>query len=114
MPAGLPEAGAFHLAFDDDGFFFRLMAGVAGLRNRLLATPYGDQAQFFTARLFRELGGYPDLPLMEEVAIMHPRGVIGRIAACSRPRATRCCVCCTGWLLRPRSGPGTTHGGCVR
>lgn len=78
MPAGLPEAGAFHLAFDDEGLFFRLMAVVAGLRNRLLATPYGDQAQFFTARLFRELGGYPDLPLMEDVAIMHRVGRSGR------------------------------------
>lgn len=78
IPAGLPEAGAFDLAFDDDGLFFRVMAGVAGLRNRLLGTPYGDQAQFFTARLFIELGGYPDLPLMEDVAIMHRVGRTGR------------------------------------
>lgn len=75
---GLSEAGAFTLAFADGGLVLKLFALGGGLRNRLTRTPYGDQAQFFTARLFRELGGYPDIPLMEDVAIMHALKRTGR------------------------------------
>lgn len=64
------EAGAFALGFDDPHPLLRLFALLATWRNRLAGTPYGDQAQFFRAETFRELGGYPPLPIMEDVAIM--------------------------------------------
>ncbi|MDR3042783.1 MAG: glycosyltransferase family 2 protein [Desulfovibrio sp.] len=66
----VPGAGAFSLAIDAPGAWFRLVEALANLRNRLTRTPYGDQAQFFRAGLFRAMGGYPDLPLMEDVEIM--------------------------------------------
>ncbi|WP_353118086.1 glycosyltransferase family 2 protein [Nitratidesulfovibrio sp.] len=66
----VPGAGAFSLAIDAPGAWFRLVEALANLRNRLTRTPYGDQAQFFRAGLFRAMGGYPDQPLMEDVEIM--------------------------------------------
>lgn len=78
VTTGLPEAGAFTLAFFDGGVVLKLFALGGGLRNALTRTPYGDQAQFFTARLFCELGGYPGIPLMEDVAIMHALKRSGR------------------------------------
>uniref|UniRef100_B8DKW7 Glycosyl transferase, group 2 family protein n=1 Tax=Nitratidesulfovibrio vulgaris (strain DSM 19637 / Miyazaki F) TaxID=883 RepID=B8DKW7_NITV9 len=66
----IPAAGAFTLAIDAPGAWFRVVEALANLRNRLTRTPYGDQAQFFRAGVFRAIGGYPDLPLMEDVEIM--------------------------------------------
>nr|WP_223290273.1 glycosyltransferase family 2 protein [Nitratidesulfovibrio sp. SRB-5] len=67
---GIPAAGAFTLAIDAPGAWFRVVETLANLRNRLTRTPYGDQAQFFRAGLFRAMGGYTDMPLMEDVEIM--------------------------------------------
>nr|WP_230404654.1 glycosyltransferase family 2 protein [Nitratidesulfovibrio sp. HK-II] len=64
------RAGAFTLSIDAPGAWFRVVEALANLRNRLTRTPYGDQAQFFRAELFRAMGGYPDQPLMEDVEIM--------------------------------------------
>lgn len=66
----IPRAGAFALSIDASGVWFRVVEALANLRNRLTRTPYGDQAQFFQAGLFRAMGGYPDQPLMEDVEIM--------------------------------------------
>lgn len=64
------RAGAFRLGLDAPGVWFRLIERLACWRNRLVRTPYGDQAHFFEARLFRSMGGYPDQPLMEDVEMM--------------------------------------------
>lgn len=62
--------GAFGLRFDSERPILRVFSRLADWRNRLTRTPYGDQAQFFRSDVFRGLGGYPELPLMEDVAIM--------------------------------------------
>jgi len=48
----------------------RLVAAGANLRSRLFGLPYGDQAFFFRRDLFDALGGFPELPIMEDVALM--------------------------------------------
>lgn len=64
------RAGAFRLGLAAPGLWFRLVERLACWRNRLVRTPYGDQAQFFDAALFMAVGGYPDQPLMEDVEVM--------------------------------------------
>lgn len=64
------EAGAFGLSMDTASPLLRFLVRAADFRNRLFRTPYGDQAQFFRADTFREIGGYADIPLMEDVEIM--------------------------------------------
>lgn len=61
-------AGWFRLAFDDGGVPARLVSGWANFRSRL-GLPYGDQGLLLPVALYREVGGYPDQPLMEDVAI---------------------------------------------
>jgi hypothetical protein len=39
------------------------------LRSRLSKIATGDQGLYFRRSLFQELGGYPDIPIMEDVAI---------------------------------------------
>ncbi len=67
--AASKKAGYFRLAFDTGGFAPRLVANWANLRSRLLGLPYGDQGLLITCRLYRSVGGYPAIPLMEDVAL---------------------------------------------
>jgi rSAM/selenodomain-associated transferase 2 len=67
-PAG--KAGAFDLAIASERKIFRLIETMANLRSHLTKIPYGDQALFFSAGYFRALGGFADVPLMEDVEIM--------------------------------------------
>jgi len=43
---------------------------MANFRSHLTKIPYGDQALFFTAGYFRALGGFADVPVMEDMEIM--------------------------------------------
>ncbi|HEX7504253.1 MAG TPA: TIGR04283 family arsenosugar biosynthesis glycosyltransferase [Syntrophales bacterium] len=63
-------AGAFDLRYGSRRPSIRLIAGMACIRSRLTRIPYGDQAQFFRRDCFEILGGFSDIPLMEDVEIM--------------------------------------------
>ncbi len=65
--------GAFNLAIGSRKWIYRLIAVLASWRSRLTRIPYGDQAIFIRRHTFRQLGGYPEIPLMEDVALM--RGI---------------------------------------
>ncbi len=67
---GTPKAGAFSLAIDSSKPFYRLVERMANARTRLLAMPFGDQALFFHREYFNLLGGFAEIPLMEDVEIM--------------------------------------------
>lgn len=64
------KAGAFDLAIASKRKVFRLIETTANVRSHLTGIPYGDQALFFDAGYFRELGGFADVPIMEDVEIM--------------------------------------------
>ncbi|MFO1114706.1 MAG: TIGR04283 family arsenosugar biosynthesis glycosyltransferase [Beijerinckiaceae bacterium] len=46
-----------------------LVAALMNLRSRLTGVATGDQAIFVDAAAFRRVGGYPDLALMEDIAL---------------------------------------------
>lgn len=69
-------AGWFRLAFDHGGVAATLVAGWANLRSRL-GLPYGDQGLLIHRDLYAAVGGYPDQPLMEDVALA--RALRGRL-----------------------------------
>jgi rSAM/selenodomain-associated transferase 2 len=58
--------GAFSFAIDGDGRGFRLIEFFANLRSRFLRLPYGDQAFFMSAAMFDRVGGYAEIPLLED------------------------------------------------
>ncbi len=63
-------AGAFDLAIDSDRPAFRLIEKAASFRSRITRIPYGDQTIFIRDRDFRSLGGFNDIPVMEDVEFM--------------------------------------------
>lgn len=60
--------GRFDVAFDA-GFALRLIAFAMNLRSRLTGIATGDQAIFVRREVFASLGGYPELPLMEDIVL---------------------------------------------
>lgn len=63
------KAGYFRLRFRAGGLAPRLVAGGANLRSRLLGLPWGDQGLLVSRRVLASVGGVPELPLMEDVAL---------------------------------------------
>ena len=92
------QAGWCRLAFDHPGIAARLVAGWANLRSGF-GLPYGDQALLIHRDLYQAVGGYPDQPLMEDVALA--RALRGRmvgldaVAVTSAVKYRR-----QGWLRR--------------
>ena len=62
--------GALRQKIEADGAAYRLLEWGNNLRVRLLGMPYGDQAIFVRRSTFENLGGFPDVPLMEDVLLM--------------------------------------------
>jgi rSAM/selenodomain-associated transferase 2 len=62
--------GAFDLGILSDRPVFRLIEKAASLRSRITRVPYGDQAIFIRKDFFDEIGGFKDIPLMEDVELM--------------------------------------------
>jgi rSAM/selenodomain-associated transferase 2 len=62
------EAAWFRLSFAGGGVRAGFVAAWANLRSRL-GLPYGDQGLLIRRSLYERVGGYPDQPLMEDVAI---------------------------------------------
>lgn len=63
------KAGCFRLAFATSHPMGRVVAGWANLRTRLFALPYGDQGLLVRRDVYDAAGGYPEIPLMEDVAL---------------------------------------------
>ena len=72
-------AGAFRFGTDDVSRSMRLIAVGANLRSRYLQLPYGDQALFVRKDVFREIGGYPEIPFMEDFVMVRRLSRLGRI-----------------------------------
>lgn len=82
------SGGAFELKLDGAGPGLRLVERMANLRSRRLGMPYGDQAIFLRAEAFRELGGFRDLPIMEDVEFVRRLNRRGRLHLVPAPVAT--------------------------
>lgn len=77
LSGGRDHAGYFRLRFRASGLAPRLVARGGNLRARLLGLPYGDQGLLISRTLYDAVGGYPDLPLMEDVTLA--RALKGRL-----------------------------------
>ena len=63
------RAAYFRFALDDEALAARRLERMVAWRCRLLALPYGDQGLLLSRDFYYELGGFPPLPLMEDVAL---------------------------------------------
>ena len=61
--------GWFDIKLSKPQLAFRVVATMMNLRARLTSVSTGDQALFVERGLFQEVGGFPQLALMEDIAI---------------------------------------------
>jgi len=73
-------AGAFELNIDAPQLSLRLVETLVNIRSRLFSLPYGDQAIFLKASVFQALGGFPELPIMEDFVFVRGLNKQGKIA----------------------------------
>jgi rSAM/selenodomain-associated transferase 2 len=74
-------AGCYRFALDSISPFARLIELGVRLRVALFALPYGDQGLFVRRERFEAVGGFTDLPIMEDVDFvrrMHREGALFR------------------------------------
>ncbi len=62
--------GAFDLQIDSSNPVYTAIARVSSIRSRITRIPYGDQALFLRSDYFRAMGGFSEIPLMEDVDLM--------------------------------------------
>jgi rSAM/selenodomain-associated transferase 2 len=61
------QAGGFFHSFSGNDWRLKLISLLDNLRCRWSRIIYGDQAMFVRRDLFRRLGGFPDVPILEDV-----------------------------------------------
>ncbi|MCC5602707.1 TIGR04283 family arsenosugar biosynthesis glycosyltransferase [Nostoc favosum] len=81
-------AGAFNLRIDASLLSLRWVELGVNLRSHFYQMPYGDQAIFLTKAVFQQIGGFPELPIMEDFELMRRLKRIGRIVIIPTPVVT--------------------------
>ena len=87
------EWGWFDVRLHGDRFAFRVIEWLMTVRARLTRVCTGDQALFVRHNLFEAVGRFPELPLMEDVALSKTL----RRAARARPIAKRVTTSSRRW-----------------
>jgi hypothetical protein len=72
--------GAFRFKTDLDGPFLRGIEWTTYFRSRYLRLPYGDQALFVRKHHFLATGGFPEMPIAEDLFFVRLMSKQGRIA----------------------------------
>jgi rSAM/selenodomain-associated transferase 2/rSAM/selenodomain-associated transferase 1 len=79
LPDGV-AAGAFQFKTDWNHPSMRLIEKTVRIRSTLLQMPYGDQALFMPKTAFDNAGGFPHVPIAEDLFLVRRLGRRGRIA----------------------------------
>jgi len=80
--------GWFRFALDDSAWQARMIERLTAWRVRWLRLPYGDQGMFVRRQVFAALGGFPDVPLMEDVSFIRRLGRAGPVVELPLPIQT--------------------------
>jgi len=83
-----PIAGAFSLQIDDPLPSLRSIEWLVAWRSKWRQMPYGDQAIFLRAETFWELGGFREMPIMEDFELIRQLQRRGQIEILSAPVVT--------------------------
>jgi hypothetical protein len=91
-------AAVWRLAIDAPGWWYRTFEFGALLRDRIGGLAYGDQGLLVRRGLFEDVGGFPEIPVLEDLAIV--RALRRETPVRHLPAAVR--VSCRRWQ---REGP---------
>ncbi|MFC1883959.1 TIGR04283 family arsenosugar biosynthesis glycosyltransferase [Thermodesulfobacteriota bacterium] len=80
--------GAFMFKTDLKSPAMRLAEFFTNLRARYFRLPYGDQALFMRKSVFKSVGGFPDVPIAEDLMLIRKLLKIGSVRISSVPAVT--------------------------
>ena len=72
-------AGAFRFKTNLDYPSMKVIEFVANIRSRYLKLPYGDQGLFIQKSVFEAVGGFPEVPVAEDIFLIRRLSRYGRI-----------------------------------
>jgi len=72
--------GRFDVELDSDRWLLKVVGFMISLRSRHSKVGTGDQAIFVRREILAELGGFPDMPLMEDIAFSRMLKRAGKVA----------------------------------
>lgn len=72
--------GRFDVALEGAHWMLPLVGRMISYRSRLSKVGTGDQALFVRREVFQRMGGFPDLPLMEDIAFCRALKRLGGVA----------------------------------
>jgi rSAM/selenodomain-associated transferase 2 len=73
--------GRFDVRLDRDTAWMWMVSRLMNFRSRVTSIATGDQALFVRRAVFQAVGGFPDIPIMEDIAFSRALKRKGRIAA---------------------------------
>ena len=71
--------GSFRLQVIDSGMLLKLVLLFTNIRSKFLQLPYGDQSFFISKQDFMEIGGFPEVPIMEDYIFVKQAKKKGRV-----------------------------------
>ena len=77
--------GRFDIDLDGNHWLLKIIGAMINRRSRITKVGTGDQAIFVRREVFARMGGFPDIPLMEDIAFCRALKRLGGIA-CLRSR----------------------------
>lgn len=75
--------GSFYLEFQEENKVLSLIAGFT--RINLAISTFGDQGLWLRRETFFAIGGYPEVPIMEDVEIQYPLRAMGQFVKLDMP-----------------------------
>lgn len=100
--------GGFLVRFDTTTKLLQFGAKLINLRTRLFRVPLGDQAQFITSATLKEMEGFRDWPILEDLDLILRMRRYGKVCIISDPVTTAARrfvqrgvlrTVCTNWLI---------------
>jgi rSAM/selenodomain-associated transferase 2 len=111
--------GRFDVELEGEHWMLRIIGKLISLRSRLTKVGTGDQGIFVRRHIFETIGGYPEIPLMEDIALSRAMREKGEIA-CLRSRVITsarrweaegiCRTICKMWMLKSLYLMGVSPG----
>jgi rSAM/selenodomain-associated transferase 2 len=77
--------GRFDVELEGEHWMLKVIGRMISYRSRMTKVGTGDQAIFLRRAVFERMGGYPDVPLMEDIALCRALKRMGEVA-CLRSR----------------------------
>ncbi|MDO9516564.1 MAG: glycosyltransferase family 2 protein [Methanosarcinaceae archaeon] len=71
--------GGFKQRFNDPDLFFKLVSFLGNFRTRSTGIFYGDYGFFIKKEIFEKIGGYDDIPFLEDVEICRKAKRFGKL-----------------------------------